>query len=151
VTAACTGMTPGVDVTAACAGMTPGGGRNGGVCRNDAGGMSQDMIPWRIRVPVFVMARLCANAEIGVPRGVAFSLWYGTDYYPLLSSIVKLPLEECIFLLITRDLSCPCSRHSCFSPRHSCFSPRHSCFSPRHSCAGRNLNQGMDVLTYILP
>ena len=144
--------------------MTPGGGRDGGVyrddagdgrdggvCRNDGGGMSQGIFPWRIRVPVFVMARLCANAEIGVPRGVAFSLWYGTDYYPLLSSIVKLPLEECIFLLITRDLSCPCSRHSCFSPRHSCFSPRHSCFSPRHSCAGRNLNQGMDVLTYILP
>ena len=45
-----------------------GGGRNGGVCRNDAGGMSQDMIPWRIRVPVFFLTRLCANAEIGVPR-----------------------------------------------------------------------------------
>ncbi|HNZ49414.1 MAG TPA: hypothetical protein PKN92_11265, partial [Candidatus Hydrogenedentes bacterium] len=52
----------------------------------------------------FVMTRLCANAEIGVPRGAAFSLWCGTDYYPLLWSIVKFPLAEHIFLLITGDL-----------------------------------------------
>ena len=45
-----------------------GGGRNGGVCRDDGGGMSQGIFPWRIRVPVFFLTRLCANAEIGVPR-----------------------------------------------------------------------------------
>ena len=31
--------------------------------------MSQGIFPWRIRVPVFFLTRLYANAEIGVPRG----------------------------------------------------------------------------------
>jgi hypothetical protein len=63
--------------------------------------MSRDVFPTQIQVPVFFMIRLCANAEIGVPRGeLPFSV---------------LPA------------------------------------SPRHSCEGRNLNQGMDVLTYISP
>ncbi|OQB33387.1 MAG: hypothetical protein BWY07_01056 [Candidatus Hydrogenedentes bacterium ADurb.Bin170] len=35
--------------------------------------MSQGIFPLRVRVAVFVMARLDANAEIGVPRGrIAF-------------------------------------------------------------------------------
>ena len=74
--------------------MTPGGAGMTGESRNDAGGMdvtaegrndmdvcwtdggdmSQDVLPIQIQVAVFVMARLCANAEIGVPRGrIAFS------------------------------------------------------------------------------
>ena len=44
------------------------------VCRTDGGGMSQDVFPIQIRVAVFSRTRLCANAEIGVPRGrIAFS------------------------------------------------------------------------------
>ena len=36
--------------------------------------MSRDITPTQSRVPVFVLTRLCANAEIGVPRGrIAFS------------------------------------------------------------------------------
>ena len=31
--------------------------------------MSQGIFPWRIRVPVFFLTRLYANADIGVPRG----------------------------------------------------------------------------------
>ena len=31
--------------------------------------MSRDITPTQSRVPVFVLTRLCANAEIGVPRG----------------------------------------------------------------------------------
>jgi len=35
--------------------------------------MSRDVFTQQIRVMVFVMIRLCANAEIGVPRGrIAF-------------------------------------------------------------------------------
>jgi len=35
--------------------------------------MSQGIFPRRIRVTAIVMTRLCANAEIGVPRGrIAF-------------------------------------------------------------------------------
>jgi hypothetical protein len=30
--------------------------------------MSRDVFPTQIQVPVFFMIRLCANAEIGVPR-----------------------------------------------------------------------------------
>ena len=45
-----------------------GDGRNGGVYRDDGGSVSRGMIPWRIRVTVFFLTRLCANAEIGVPR-----------------------------------------------------------------------------------
>ena len=30
--------------------------------------MSRDITPTQSRVPVFVLTRLCANAEIGVPR-----------------------------------------------------------------------------------
>jgi hypothetical protein len=45
VTAAYAGMTPGVDVTAARTGMTPEDGRDGGVCRDDGGGVSRDVFP----------------------------------------------------------------------------------------------------------
>ena len=33
--------------------------------------MSRDITPTQSRVPVFVLARLCANTEIGVPSGEA--------------------------------------------------------------------------------
>ena len=33
------------------------------------GGMSRDVFPTQIQVPVFFLIRLYANAEIGVPRG----------------------------------------------------------------------------------
>ena len=36
--------------------------------------MSQGIFPQRVRVTIIAMIRLCANAEIGVPRGrIAFS------------------------------------------------------------------------------
>ena len=60
-------MTPGEDITAE-------GRHNSVFCRTDGGGMSQDVFPIQIRVAVFSRTRLCANAEIGVPRGrIAFS------------------------------------------------------------------------------
>jgi hypothetical protein len=35
--------------------------------------MSQGIFPQRVRVTIIAMIRLCANAEIGVPRGrIAF-------------------------------------------------------------------------------
>ena len=41
--------------------------------------MSQDMITLQIPMPVFVLTRLCADAEIGVPRGSRFQsmVWNG--------------------------------------------------------------------------
>jgi transposase len=39
----------------------------------------------------------------------------------------------------------------CFCARRHFRTLCHSCSSPRHSCEGRNLNQVMDVLAYILP
>ena len=71
------------------------------VCRTDGGGMSQDVFPIQIRVTVFILTRLCANAEIGVHRGRIASLRH----------------------------SCSSLRHSCSSLRHSCSSLRHSCSS----------------------
>ncbi|HOD96500.1 MAG TPA: hypothetical protein PK480_12510, partial [Candidatus Hydrogenedentes bacterium] len=67
----------GVDITSE-------GSNDSVVCRTDGGGMPREVFPQRIRVTVIVMARLCANTETGVPRGAAFSLWCGMDYYPLL-------------------------------------------------------------------
>jgi hypothetical protein len=59
-------MAPGVDITSE-------GSNDSVVCRADGGGMSRDVFTQQIRVMVFVMTRLCANTEIGVPRGrIAF-------------------------------------------------------------------------------
>ncbi len=49
--------------------LTAEGSNDSVVCRTDGGGMSRDVFPHRIRVTVIVMIRVCANAEIGVPRG----------------------------------------------------------------------------------
>ena len=59
--------------------------------------MSRDITPTQSRVPVFVLARLCANTEIGVPRG----------------RIVCLRRYSCTHRH-HRTLRCPCT------PRHSC-------------------------------
>jgi len=83
--------------------------------------MSRDVFPTQIQVPVFFMIRLCANAEIGVPREELPC--FGTT--PVRTSIFTLPVIPA--------------------------SPRHSCSSPRHSCEGRNLNQDIVVLTYTSP
>ena len=70
------------------------------VCRTDGGGMSRDVFPTQIQVPVFFMTRLCANAEIGVPREeLPFS---GTTPAPLLYALPSSHFPS--FLL----------------PRHSC-------------------------------
>jgi hypothetical protein len=59
--------------------ITSEGSNDSVVCRADGGGMSRDVFPRRIRVTIIAMIRLCAKAEIGVPRGAAFSLlvWNG--------------------------------------------------------------------------
>jgi hypothetical protein len=82
--------------------------------------MSQDIFPIQIQVPVFVMARLCANAEIGVPRGRIACL----RDHPCLSPS-SLPLS-----VIPASL-----RHPCLSPSSLPLpvipaSPRHPCLSP---------------------
>ena len=90
--------------------------------------MSRDITPIQSHVPVFVMTRLCANAEIGVPRG-------------------RIAMSPALFLYA------PSSPHSPLSPHTSSFLPPSVIpASPRrHSCEGRNLNQGMDALTYTSP
>ena len=53
--------------------VTAEGRNDSAVCRTDGGDMSQDVLAIQIRVAVFSRTRLCANAEIGVPRGrIAF-------------------------------------------------------------------------------
>jgi len=85
--------------------------------------MSRDITPIQSHVPVFVMTRLCANAEIGVPRG-------------------RIAMSPALFLYA------PSSPHSPLSPHTSSFLPpsvipaslRHPCLPPsslpppRHSC-----------------
>ena len=88
--------------------------------------MSQDMITLQIPMPVFVLTRLYANAEIGVPREeLPFSV--GTPVRTAITVLVAAPE----FFRHSRTRRCPCT--------------------PRHSCEGRNLNQDMDALTYTPP
>ena len=62
-----------------------------GMCGLCFWSMSQDIFPRRIRVPVFVMTRLCANAEIGVPRGrIAF------PRHPCIPVIPAFPRHPCL-------------------------------------------------------
>ena len=87
--------------------------------------MSRDVFPTQIQVPVFFMTRLCANAEIGVPREeLPFS---GTTPAPLRHHSGTTPVRTSIFTLPVIPAS------------------------PRHSCEGRNLNQDIVVLTYTSP
>jgi len=90
--------------------------------------MSRDVFPIQIRVSVFFMTRLCANAEIGVPRG--------RTAFPRHSSSSPRHFHT--------------SRHSCLSPVIPAFPPSFLPF-PRHSCEGRNLNQGMGAFDFISP
>ena len=83
----------------------------------------------RIRVTIFVMIRLCANTEIGVPReDLHFS--GATSVRIVITALSAVP-------------ALPGMPHSLsFLPPPSVIPA-----PPRHSCEGRNLNQGMDVLT----
>jgi hypothetical protein len=98
--------------------------------------MSRDVFPTQIQVPVFFMTRLCANAEIGVPREeLPFS---GTTPAPLRHHSGTIPA--------------PLRHHSGTTPvRTSIFTLPVIPASPRHSCEGRNLNQDIVVLTYTSP
>jgi hypothetical protein len=73
------------------------------------------------------MARLCANAEIGVPREDL----HASGIIPARSAIPALPV-----ITVLPAIPAP-------SPVIPAF--------PRHSCEGRNLNQGMDAMNYISP
>jgi len=144
------------------------------VCRTDGGGMSQDVFPIQIRVTVFILTRLCANAEIGVHRGRIASLRHSCSSLrhscsslrhscsSLRHSCSSLPS----FLLLPPVIPAPPSRHSCSSlpsflllpPSFLLLPPvipappsRHSCSSLRHSCEGRNLNQDVDVPRHTSP
>ncbi len=86
------------------------------------GGMSRDITPTQIQVPVFFMVRLYANAEIGVPRG------------ELPSSVIPAPPPVIAAPLPVIPAPFPVIPDS-----------------PRHSCEGRNLNQDIVVLTYTSP
>ncbi len=133
---------PGAKIMAACARLTPvagttaAGTNDNDVYRDDERGMSRDIIPWRIRVAVFVRTRLCANAEIGVPRGRSECLRRNSctrSHFHTPCHVALLYPQS--FLHFPSFLLLPPS----FLP------------FPRHSCEGRNLNQGTGVLIYISP
>ena len=69
--------------------------------------MLRDVFPIQIRVSVFFMTRLCANAEIGVPRGRTACL----RHHPSTERHSRTPRHHC-----TPRYSCSFSRHSCLSP-----------------------------------